>query len=89
MLFRELFEVDMCLRSSENSGLLVSSLASLSTLKTTGSLDVGVGRARPMVGDAYLSQQFQSSCFNVLSEARALPSLKNEVLKMREKCISV
>jgi glutamate-ammonia-ligase adenylyltransferase len=84
----QLYEVDMRLRPSGNSGLLVSSLSAYSRYQQHDAWvweHQALVRARPIVGDAVLVGHFISLRRKVLSQERDFGPLKVEVIKMREK----
>ncbi len=84
----QLYEVDMRLRPSGNSGLLVSSIAAFSRYQKQEAWiweHQALVRARPVAGDQQLAAQFISLRQEVLSQSRTLEVLKGEVVNMREK----
>ena len=84
----QLYEVDMRLRPSGNSGLLVSSLAAYSRYQQNDAWvweHQALVRARPIVGDTFLVDHFISLRRKVLNQERDVSALKVEVIKMREK----
>ena len=83
-----LYEVDMRLRPSGNSGMLVSSLAAFQKyqLKDAWTWEhQALVRARALVGDTDLLDAFERVRALVLSAARDEHKLRSEVLAMREK----
>lgn len=83
-----LYEVDMRLRPSGNSGLLVASLESFQDYQQNEAWSwehQALCRSRVLAGDAQLAQQFDETRAAVLSRKRNRPELKEEVIKMREK----
>ena len=84
----QLYEIDMRLRPSGNSGMLVS------TLKAFGTYQQGQAwtwehqalvRARAVAGNPELIQQFNDVRHRILCQERDLTSLKTDVVKMRDK----
>lgn len=83
-----LYEVDMRLRPSGNSGLLVASLESFKDYQQKEAWvweHQALCRARALAGDPELIQQFDQTRAEVLGRERDRIELKQEVLKMREK----
>ncbi|MGH1439305.1 MAG: bifunctional [glutamate--ammonia ligase]-adenylyl-L-tyrosine phosphorylase/[glutamate--ammonia-ligase] adenylyltransferase, partial [Cellvibrionaceae bacterium] len=84
----QLYEVDMRLRPSGNSGLLVSSFSAYSRYQLNDAWvweHQALVRARPIVGDLELTQRFTQLRRDVLGQTRGLSGLRVEVVKMREK----
>ncbi|BBB24799.1 bifunctional [glutamate--ammonia ligase]-adenylyl-L-tyrosine phosphorylase/[glutamate--ammonia-ligase] adenylyltransferase [Amphritea japonica] len=84
----QLYEVDMRLRPSGNSGLLVSSLKAFTDYQEKEAWTwehQALVRARVITGSKALSQAFEQVRGNILSQSRELPDLTAEVVKMREK----
>ncbi|MGH1486209.1 MAG: bifunctional [glutamate--ammonia ligase]-adenylyl-L-tyrosine phosphorylase/[glutamate--ammonia-ligase] adenylyltransferase [Cellvibrionaceae bacterium] len=84
----QLYEVDMRLRPSGNSGLLVSSLSSYSRYQEKDAWiweHQALVRARPVAGDHRLGIRFEDLRRAVLCLTREPEPLKAEVVKMREK----
>ncbi len=83
-----LYEVDMRLRPSGNSGLLVSSLAAFENYQEGSAWTwehQALVRARVVAGDAALAEKFYAVRQRVLSRARDQAALKAEVVAMRNK----
>jgi glutamate-ammonia-ligase adenylyltransferase len=84
----QLYEVDMRLRPSGNSGLLVSSLASYSRYQKQEAWiweHQALVRARAVAGDVELADRFMALRKELLCTPRQTGDLKSEVIKMREK----
>ncbi len=84
----QLYEVDMRLRPSGNSGLLVSSITAFSRYQNQEAWiweHQALVRARPVAGDKQLAMQFMALRKEVLSRSRTIDELKEEVVNMREK----
>lgn len=84
----DLYEVDMRLRPSGNSGMLVASLSSFEKYQHESAWTwehQAIVRARPVAGDSELIQRFNDIRQNVLSKQRELPTLQQDVVEMREK----
>ncbi|MFT2111752.1 bifunctional [glutamate--ammonia ligase]-adenylyl-L-tyrosine phosphorylase/[glutamate--ammonia-ligase] adenylyltransferase [Marinomonas sp. 2405UD68-3] len=83
-----LYEVDMRLRPSGNSGLLVSSLIAFREYQANEAWvweHQALTRARPLAGSQELVAQFNKVRSDTLSKSRQSTELKAEVVKMREK----
>lgn len=83
-----LYEVDMRLRPSGNSGMLVSSLAAFDEYQKTMAWTwehQALLRARPVAGDPVVAARFTEIRRAVLSQERDHYSLCREVVEMREK----
>ncbi|MBN1007946.1 bifunctional [glutamate--ammonia ligase]-adenylyl-L-tyrosine phosphorylase/[glutamate--ammonia-ligase] adenylyltransferase [Amphritea pacifica] len=83
-----LYEVDMRLRPSGNSGLLVSSLKAFSEYQQKEAWTwehQALVRARVIAGSESLRQRFEQVRAEVLSQPREQGELTDEVVKMREK----
>ncbi len=83
-----LYEVDMRLRPSGNSGLLVSSMAAFEKYQRNSAWTwehQALVRARPLAGDPELADHFLTLRHNILIRERALETLKREVVEMRQK----
>ncbi len=84
----QLYEVDMRLRPSGASGLLVSSLASFSAYQQTGAWTwehQALCRGRVVAGSDALAQRFESVRAQVLGRDREIEKLRQEVVDMRQK----
>ena len=82
------YEVDMRLRPSGNSGMLVSSMAAFERYQKNDAWTwehQAIVRARFIAGDPSLRSLFERVRKDVLCAMRDKPELKAEVLKMREK----
>ncbi len=83
-----LYEVDMRLRPSGNSGMLVSSLDAFDEYQKNAAWTwehQALLRARPVAGDPVIAAHFQEIRRTVLSQQRDSGKLRNEVVEMREK----
>ncbi|ODS24599.1 bifunctional glutamine synthetase adenylyltransferase/deadenyltransferase [Candidatus Endobugula sertula] len=83
-----LYEVDMRLRPSGNSGLLVSSMAAFLRYQEGDAWTwehQALVRARPIVGDMALLETFHQMRRRILETQRALPELRTSVIEMRQK----
>jgi len=84
----ELYEVDMRLRPSGNSGLLVSSLAAFEKYQMSEAWvweHQALVRARVVAGSPELGERFNAVRASVLTQPRALKPLVAEVISMRKK----
>ena len=84
----ELYEVDMRLRPSGNSGLLVSSLTAFEKYQKDEAWvweHQALVRARVVAGCPKLAERFNAVREQVLCQSRDLAPLREEVIKMREK----
>jgi glutamate-ammonia-ligase adenylyltransferase len=84
----QLYEVDMRLRPSGASGLLVSSLGAFSRYQETEAWTwehQALVRARVLVGSREVGQAFEHVRASVLGRERELPALRQEVSEMRAK----
>ncbi len=83
-----LYEVDMRLRPSGDSGLLV---ASFERFKDYQANDAWIWehqaliRARPVTGSQTLTNAFNQFRKEILTRQRSIPHLKQEIIKMRQK----
>jgi glutamate-ammonia-ligase adenylyltransferase len=83
-----LYEVDMRLRPSGNSGMLVSSLVSFEQYQRDQAWTwehQALLRARPIAGDPLVAERFQQIRREVLSRERDPEKLRKDVREMREK----
>ncbi len=83
-----LYEVDMRLRPSGNSGLLVASLNSFERYQEKDAWTwehQALVRARVVAGCPELTQQFETVRAQILSKARDIDKLAHDVLDMRDK----
>lgn len=83
-----LYEVDMRLRPSGNSGLLVTSLDAFSDYQKNEAWvweHQALTRARVLAGSAALTTEFNQCRSAILSAPRDHEALRQEVIKMREK----
>jgi glutamate-ammonia-ligase adenylyltransferase len=83
-----LYEVDMRLRPSGNSGMLVASLVSFEQYQREQAWTwehQALLRARPIAGDPLVAERFRQIRQEVLSKAREPEKLRNDVREMREK----
>ncbi|RON10671.1 bifunctional glutamine synthetase adenylyltransferase/deadenyltransferase [Pseudomonas brassicacearum] len=84
----QLYEVDMRLRPSGASGLLVSSLGAFERYQENEAWTwehQALVRARVLVGSQDVGQSFEKVRAKVLGRARDLPKLRQEVSEMRAK----
>ena len=84
----QLYEVDMRLRPSGNSGLLVSSLKAFTDYQQKEAWTwehQALVRARVVAGDPNLQAEFEAVRAEIISAQRDLPKLKEEVIEMRHK----
>jgi [glutamine synthetase] adenylyltransferase / [glutamine synthetase]-adenylyl-L-tyrosine phosphorylase len=84
----KLYEVDMRLRPSGNSGLLVTSLAAFEKYQLNEAWTwehQALVRARVTAGSAELAAAFEAVRLKVLCQQRELPALREEVRNMRLK----
>jgi glutamate-ammonia-ligase adenylyltransferase len=84
----DLYEVDMRLRPSGNSGLLVTSLSALEKYQKIDAWTwehQSLLRARPVVGDRAIRQAFAGIRAEILCQSRDQQALLEEVRGMREK----
>jgi glutamate-ammonia-ligase adenylyltransferase len=83
-----LYEVDMRLRPSGNSGMLVSSLEAFEDYQREAAWvweRQALIRARPVAGDAGLGERFNAIRAAELASVSALENLRDEVRDMRER----
>jgi glutamate-ammonia-ligase adenylyltransferase len=83
-----LYEVDMRLRPSGNSGLLVSSLKAFSDYQHNQAWTwehQALVRARVVAGDRELANAFEKVRHDVLCKSRDLTKLRGDVIEMRNK----
>ncbi len=83
-----LFETDLRLRPSGTSGLLVSPLEAFARYQEKDAWvweHQALTRARYCAGDAAIGAAFEKIRGNILKRKRELPSLRNDILGMREK----
>ncbi|QEY57949.1 bifunctional [glutamate--ammonia ligase]-adenylyl-L-tyrosine phosphorylase/[glutamate--ammonia-ligase] adenylyltransferase [Pseudomonas sp. C27(2019)] len=83
-----LYDVDMRLRPSGDSGLLASSLSAFKRYQEEQAWTwehQALVRARVLVGSPSLRKQFNQVRLNVLGRQRSLPILQDEVSEMRAK----
>lgn len=83
-----LYEVDMRLRPSGNSGLLVSSLKSFTDYQKKEAWTwehQALVRARVVAGGGRLAESFDAVRHEILSQRRELSTLREDVLGMRRK----
>ncbi|RYY04816.1 MAG: bifunctional [glutamate--ammonia ligase]-adenylyl-L-tyrosine phosphorylase/[glutamate--ammonia-ligase] adenylyltransferase [Gammaproteobacteria bacterium] len=84
----KLYEVDMRLRPSGNSGMLVSSLAAFEKYQKNEAWTwehQALVRARVVAGAADLGEQFEQVRLAILHQERDLPKLRHDVNDMRRK----
>jgi len=84
----DLYEVDMRLRPSGNSGMLVSSITSFEKYQQDAAWTwehQALVRARPVAGDPQLTQRFSDVRQAILCRSRDLDTLAREVVDMRLK----
>ena len=83
-----LYDIDLRLRPSGASGLLVSSLDAYAEYQTSEAWTwehQALVRARPIAGDHAVMQRFTAIRCGVLARVRDLDQLREEVRSMREK----
>ncbi len=83
-----LYEVDMRLRPSGNSGMLVASLGSFEKYQHEAAWTwehQALVRARVVAGDPKLAKDFEAIRTQVLCQSRDHSTLRDEVIEMREK----
>jgi [glutamine synthetase] adenylyltransferase / [glutamine synthetase]-adenylyl-L-tyrosine phosphorylase len=88
MVSGDLYEVDMRLRPSGNSGMLVSSLVGFEKYELQDAWTwehQALVRARPVAGTNRLSKAFAETRHRVLSQQRQPEQLTSDVLAMRNK----
>lgn len=84
----QLYEVDMRLRPSGNSGLLVSSLKAFEEYQQKEAWTwehQALVRARVVAGSSRLGDEFEQVRASILQQAREAAELKTAVVEMREK----
>ena len=85
-----LFETDYRLRPNGDSGMLVTSIESFREYELTKAWSwehQALTRARFCAGDAELGAQFEATRIEILRLPRDLPTLKDEVLAMRQRML--
>lgn len=88
MISGDLYEVDMRLRPSGNSGMLVASLAAFEKYQLEDAWTwehQALVRARPIVGSSRLSKAFEEARHRVLCQQRDHQKLLADVIEMRNK----
>jgi [glutamine synthetase] adenylyltransferase / [glutamine synthetase]-adenylyl-L-tyrosine phosphorylase len=83
-----LYEVDMRLRPSGNSGMLVSSIEAFEKYQQDSAWTwehQALVRARPVAGDSELANQFNALRHDILVQERDIEDLRREVMTMRRK----
>ncbi len=84
----QIYEVDMRLRPSGNSGLLVCSMSAFEEYQRKNAWTwehQALTRARFVAGSAKLGKDFDEVRKNILSQERDINTLKHDVIEMREK----
>lgn len=84
----ELYEVDMRLRPSGNSGMLVTTLSAFERYQENDAWTwehQALVRARVVAGDAVLGRQFDDVRARILGRERDIPKLQADVIEMRDK----
>ncbi len=87
----QLYEADMRLRPSGNSGLLVSSLKAFEKYQNKEAWTwehQALVRARSITGNPQLAKQFEAVRAEILSQKRDIPTLQKDVREMRNKMVS-
>lgn len=82
------YEIDMRLRPSGSSGLLVSHIDAFSEYQTTEAWTwehQALIKARPICGDDLIADRFEKIRAQVLARQRSGSELKEEVVRMRER----
>jgi len=83
-----LYEADMRLRPSGNSGLMVSHIDTYIDYQNQDAWTwehQALVRARAVAGDPYLQQRFNQARHNIVSKQRNIADLQEQVSQMREK----
>jgi glutamate-ammonia-ligase adenylyltransferase len=83
-----LYEVDMRLRPNGNSGMMVSSMKAFETYQSQSAWTwehQALVRARVVAGDEKVNARFEAVRRRIINESREDVSLRDEVVKMREK----
>lgn len=83
-----LYEVDMRLRPSGDSGLLVSSFERFKNYQANDAWiweHQALIRARPVTGSQTLTNAFNQFRKEILTRQRSIPHLKQEIIKMRQR----
>jgi len=86
-----LYEVDMRLRPSGTSGLMVSSIKAFTTYQQKSAWlweHQALVRARVICGNQQLAAEFSEIRRQILSKARTEEECRSEIVKMRDKLIS-
>lgn len=84
----QLYEVDMRLRPSGNSGMLVTTLSAFEKYQRDSAWTwehQALVRARAIAGDSDLIEQFNDVRRSILGQKRDLTTLRKDVVQMREK----
>jgi glutamate-ammonia-ligase adenylyltransferase len=84
----KLYEIDMRLRPSGGSGVLVSHAESFRDYQQNSAWTwehQALIKARPILGDSLLTDHFESTRKDVLSRPRKKPKLQEEVVGMRDR----
>jgi glutamate-ammonia-ligase adenylyltransferase len=82
------YEIDMRLRPSGSSGILVSHIDAFSEYQLTEAWTwehQALIKARPICGDDLIANRFEKTRAKVLARQRPQPELKEEVVQMRER----
>jgi len=82
------YEIDMRLRPSGSSGILVSHIDAFSEYQLTDAWTweyQALIKARPVCGDDLIAERFEQTRCKVLARQRSGPQLKEEVVHMRER----
>jgi glutamate-ammonia-ligase adenylyltransferase len=82
------YEIDMRLRPSGSSGILVSHIDAFSEYQLTEAWTwehQALIKARPICGDDLIANRFEKTRAKVLARQRSQPELKEEVVQMRER----
>ncbi len=82
------YEIDMRLRPSGSSGILVSHIDAFSDYQATDAWTwehQALIKARPICGDDLIAGRFEKIRATVLARQRSGPELKEEVVRMRER----
>ena len=85
-----LYETDLRLRPNGASGLLVSSIAAFRAYQMSGAWvweHQALTRGRHVAGSARVGDEFEEIRTGVLMLERDMPSLRNEILSMRQKML--
>ena len=83
-----LYKIDLRLRPSGNSGLLVNSIAAFAKYQQTEAWyweHQALVRARPLIGETTINHEFEKIRLEILRRARAAGALRSGIIEMRQK----